>query len=135
MNLNSIVIAYPEGGKKVKTIYENDEIYFSLPDVVAILAAQNTKLATNLNEAGLGDLIYAQIEILEKDELFEISEEHFINQAGLFRIILRDNSSASKKFQKWVFNEVLPSIQKYGSYPPPVVHHESDVKKMVKLLL
>lgn len=135
MNLNSLVIAYPEGGQKVKTIYENNEIYFSLQDVVRILASQNTKSATNLNEAGLGKLIFAQIETLEKDETLEISGEHYINQAGLFRIILRDNSSASKKFQKWVLHEVLPSIQKHGSYPPPVVDNESDVKKLAKLLL
>jgi hypothetical protein len=32
---------------------------------------------------------------------------------------MRSRKPEAKKFQKWVFKEVLPSIRKYGIYPPP----------------
>ena len=32
---------------------------------------------------------------------------------------MRSRKPEAKKFQKWVFKEVLPSIRKHGVYPPP----------------
>ena len=39
-----------------------------------------------------------------------------ITEAGLYRLIFRSDKSEAKRFQDWVFKEVLPSIRKTGSY-------------------
>lgn len=39
-----------------------------------------------------------------------------VNESGLYMLILRSDSPASKKFKKWITSEVLPSIRKTGSY-------------------
>jgi anti-repressor protein len=39
-----------------------------------------------------------------------------ISEAGLYRLIARSNKPEALKFQDWIFNEVIPSIRKTGSY-------------------
>ncbi len=39
-----------------------------------------------------------------------------INEPGLYRLLSRSNKNRAKKFQKWVFHDVLPTIRKTGSY-------------------
>lgn len=135
MEDNRLVLAYPESDIKVKSVFHNEEIYFCLTDITKLLASQNVTLAEGKKPEGLGQLISAQLEVLEPDELSNFSDEPYVTQPGLFRIILRDNSRACKQFQRWVLHEVLPSIQKYGTYPPPLVGQDSDVKRIVESLL
>jgi len=40
----------------------------------------------------------------------------FINESGLYSIILRSRKKEAKRFKKWVTSEVLPSIRKTGKY-------------------
>ena len=39
-----------------------------------------------------------------------------INESGLYSLILSSKLPTAKKFKRWVTNEVLPSIRKYGVY-------------------
>ena len=40
----------------------------------------------------------------------------FINESGLYSLILKSKLETAKKFKKWVTSEVLPSIRKTGKY-------------------
>ena len=40
----------------------------------------------------------------------------FINESGLYQLILSSKKETAKNFRRWVTNEVLPSIRKYGQY-------------------
>jgi prophage antirepressor-like protein len=42
-----------------------------------------------------------------------------VKEAGLYRLIARSHTPAAQRFQAWLFGEVLPSIRKFGQYPPP----------------
>ncbi len=53
-----------------------------------------------------------------------------VYEPGLYRLILtKSRKPEAKRFQKWVFGEVLPSIRKHGIYPPP---EEYDFKITLK---
>lgn len=39
-----------------------------------------------------------------------------VNEAGLYRLVFKSRKPEAKRFQTWVFEEVLPSIRKYGFY-------------------
>lgn len=41
---------------------------------------------------------------------------NFVNESGLYSLILRSNKPEAKRFKRWVTNEVLPSIRKDGGY-------------------
>ena len=40
----------------------------------------------------------------------------FINESGLYSLILSSKLSSAREFKRWVTSEVLPSIRKSGSY-------------------
>jgi len=42
-----------------------------------------------------------------------------VYEPGLYRLVFRSRKEEAKRFQRWVFKEVLPSLRKYGVYPPP----------------
>ena len=63
-------------------------------------------------------------ERLDRDELTGIKvrsggqtrEMTFINESGLYSVILRSDKPEAKPFRKWVTSEVLPTIRKTGGY-------------------
>ena len=40
----------------------------------------------------------------------------FINESGLYSLILSSKLETAKKFKHWVTSQVLPSIRKHGYY-------------------
>lgn len=142
MDQSNLILAYPENGESIRTLYIDGEVLFCLQDVVELLAAQNTELSKEGEKSGLHGLTKGIIQSLEDDERYFEKEGgssvgvQYVTQPGLFRIILADKSPACKKFQRWVLHEVLPSIQKYGTYPPPVQKGEAtELKRAVEFLL
>lgn len=49
-----------------------------------------------------------------------------INEFGLHRLIFKSQTEQAKKLQRFVFHEVLPSIRKYGCYPPPADDEDDE---------
>ena len=42
-----------------------------------------------------------------------------VSEPGLYRLIFMSRKPEAKKFKRWTFHEVLPSIRKYGYYLAP----------------
>lgn len=42
-----------------------------------------------------------------------------VNEPGLYRLIFTSRKPEAEAFRRWVFHDVLPSIRKFGTYPPP----------------
>jgi prophage antirepressor-like protein len=42
-----------------------------------------------------------------------------LEEAGIYQLIFSSQLPSAKKFQKWIFEEVLPSIRKTGKYEIP----------------
>ena len=45
-----------------------------------------------------------------------VQEKIFIPEGDLYRLISRSQLPAAERFETWVFDEVLPTIRKYGAY-------------------
>ena len=46
----------------------------------------------------------------------QMLEKKFIDEGNLYRLIIRSKLPTAKRFEKWVMEEVLPSIRKDGVY-------------------
>ena len=57
----------------------------------------------------------------------------FINESGLYSLILGSKLESARKFKRWVTREVLPSIRKHGGYMV-VKADESDEEIMARAL-
>jgi phage antirepressor YoqD-like protein len=45
-----------------------------------------------------------------------IQMTNFIPEGDLYRLIIRSKLPAAERFEKWVFDEVLPTVRKHGAY-------------------
>lgn len=50
----------------------------------------------------------------------------YVNESGLYHVILRSDKPEAGPFRKWVTSEVLPSIRKTGTYSTPQHSRRSD---------
>ncbi|MCG2467195.1 phage antirepressor, partial [Staphylococcus epidermidis] len=48
-----------------------------------------------------------------------MQNKKFIDEGNLYRLITRSKLPQADKFEEWVFEDVLPSIRKTGSYQVP----------------
>ena len=67
------------------------------------------------------------------DSLGRNQQATFINESGLYALILSSKLDSAKRFKHWVTGEVLPSIRKQGGYMV-VRHDESDEVIMARAL-
>lgn len=46
----------------------------------------------------------------------QVVEKTYITEGNLYRLIIRSKLPAAERFERWVFDEVLPTIRKHGLY-------------------
>lgn len=94
----------------VRTVMMNGEVMFVGKDVATILGYSNTRdaISKHVDDEDKG--------VAKCDTLGGSQDLMFINESGLYSLILSSKMPAAKKFKRWVTSEVLPSIRKTGSY-------------------
>ncbi len=50
------------------------------------------------------------------DSMGRMQNKNFITEGNLYRLITHSKLPSAEKFEKWVFDDVLPSIRKHGVY-------------------
>lgn len=93
------------------TIIENDgEPKFLLKDVCNILELGHVATVTRRLE----DDVVSKHPI--QDSLGRTQNATFVNEDGLYDVILDSRKPEAKRFRKWITSEVIPSIRKTGGY-------------------
>ena len=116
---------------ELPVIKYKDEIWFKAVVVATILKYTNQRKA-----------IRDHVDPEDKRKLSEISHESkrnesfpfkgnggeciYINESGLYSLILRSKQESAKSFKRWVTSEVLPSIRKTGRYDYSMNHKYSN---------
>jgi len=62
------------------------------------------------------------------------SDTKFINESGVYSLILKSKMPAAKKFKRWVTAEVLPSLRKTGKYEMTPERRLSLLKEGLSIL-
>lgn len=93
---------------QVRTIVEGDKILFCASDVSKALGYRNYNDAVNKHCRAI---VKCDTPISGK-----IQAINFIPEGDIYRLIIRSKLPTAEKFESWVFDEVLPSIRKTGSY-------------------
>ena len=108
--MNELIQTFNFGVNEVRTaIKDNGDVYFCLTDVADVLEISNANPSRfSLDEAGVHKM-YISYPSGSK-------QVTFISEPNLYRVIFRSNKTEARQFQDWVFNEVLPTIRKTGSY-------------------
>ncbi len=89
---------------------ENNEPLFCLADVCKILGLGNpSQVKTRLDDGVISNEVIL-------DSIGRQQNVMFVNEDGLYDVILDSRKPEAKQFRKWVTSEVLPSIRKHGAY-------------------
>lgn len=96
---------------EVRTLEENGTVLFSGTDVAKALGYSNPRdaLARHCRCVVKRDVPHPQTENKE-------IEMTFIPEGDVYRLIARSKLPGAEQFERWVFDEVLPSIRKNGGY-------------------
>ena len=102
----------PQFGQ-VRTAGTPEEPLFCLVDIAKALDLIPSKVIQRL-----GDDVLSKYPIT--DSLGRTQMANFVNEDGLYDVILDSRKPEAKAFRKWVTSEVLPSIRKTGQYSAQV---------------
>lgn len=108
--MNDLQIFKNEEFGEIRTIQLNNEPYFVGKDAAEILGYTNTPKA-------IRDHVDEEDKLTERIVLSGQNREViFINESGLYSLILSSRLPTAKKFKRWVTGEILPTIRKHGMY-------------------
>ena len=96
---------------------EKGELLFCLKDVCNSLELQVTKVKDRLTPY-LPTIKVGVVTGKKSDgsDSIQYIDMYFITEPDLYRVIFQSRKSSARKFQDWVFEEVLPTLRKEGSY-------------------
>lgn len=110
----------------VRTLTLNDEPWFVGKDVAKILGYVDTNKAIAMH--------VDEDDKLNDKTALSLGQRGgwFINESGLYSLILSSKLPSAKKFKRWVTSEVLPALRKTGQYQ---VKELSGQELMAKALI
>ena len=106
---NNVTIFNNEEFGQVRTLVINKEPIFCLGDLCKAL-----ELTAKGVKQRLSDEVISNYPI--EDSLGRKQNALFVNEDGLYDVILESRKENARKFRKWVTSDVLPTIRKTGGY-------------------
>ena len=98
----------PQFGE-IRTITEDGVTLFCGADVATALGYKNPRKA-------LADHCKGVVERRCNDSLRRQQKMNFIPEGDIYRLAARSELPGADAFERWIFDEVLPSIRKHGTY-------------------
>lgn len=107
---------FQNAGFKIRVIMRLGEPWFVAKDVATCIEHSDTSSMCKLCRDK--DKVVASARDFDSDDLSESGNSRItlISESGLYRILAKCNLPKCEPFESWVFDEVLPSIRKTGSY-------------------
>lgn len=95
---------------EVRTFEQLGSVFFNVNDICKALTFKNPSQAISS---------HVDTEDLQKLETPSPSGSqlaNYVNESGMYSLVMGSTKPEAKRFKKWVTSEVLPSIRKTGSY-------------------
>lgn len=110
--MNDLQIFNNEEFGEVRMAEIDGKPYFVATDVATALGYTNPRKAVNDHCKG----------VTKRDTPTSsgVQSMSYINEGDLYRLIMKSKLPSAEKFERWVMDEVLPSIRKTGSYNKPM---------------
>lgn len=100
----------PEFGS-VRVIEENDKYLFSGLDVANALGYSNSRASVSRHCRYV-----TKRDVPHPQSPGQTIQMTFIPESDVYRLIVHSKLPSAERFERWVFDEVLPTIRKHGAY-------------------
>ena len=107
--MNEITIFSNEQFGEIRTAGTAQNPEFCLTDVCKVLDLDSSAVARRLDGG-----VFTSHPI--QDRLGRTQKANFVNEDGLYDVILDSRKPEARAFRKWITSEVLPAIRKNGGY-------------------
>ena len=67
------------------------------------------------------------------DSMGRTQKKKYISEGNLYRLISHSKLPAAEKFEKWIFDEVIPSIRATGGYGMQTISDNEQIAKIVTM--
>ena len=120
MIMSDVEIFESEEFGQLSVIVKNNKEYIEAIEVATILGYSNPRDAIN-RHCDKDGVVFSDVRVvtgIKKDnsKAFKVVTKKFIDEGNLYRLIIKSKLPNAKRFEKWVMEEVLPSIRKHGAY-------------------
>ena len=107
---------FADKGFKIRVIMRCSDPWFVAKDVATCIEHSNVSKMCELCRDK--DKVVVRPSDLTSNDLLDVKNREYtlISEYGLYRIFAKCNLPKCEPFESWVFDEVLPSIRKTGSY-------------------
>ena len=95
----------------IQTIVENNEIFFRAAQLAELLQYKNPHKAIK-DHVDSDDLTKREI----VNTINKRAQVLFVNESGMYSLVLSSKLEQAKKVKRWITSEVLPAIRKTGKY-------------------
>jgi prophage antirepressor-like protein len=102
------ILTFPVTQQQVRMVGTPDRPEWVAADVCKVLGIANVSYALReFDDTEKGSIVNNYTPLLT------------VTEAGLYRLVLVSRKPAALAFKRWLCHEVIPSLRKYGCYPPP----------------
>lgn len=112
MNNSMVKVFENEQFGKMRTLEVGQDVWFATSDVCAALGIKNPSQALSR----LDDDEKMTTLILNEGAASGKSQLSFVNEPGLYSLVLGSRKKEAIEFKRWVTHDVIPSIRKTGGY-------------------
>ncbi len=131
-NINDILLKY--SGKEIIVVLDiNNKVWFNVVQICNILKYTNPKNITHklVDKEFIKQLKY----IVDNYKIYPYAQPNslFINEFGLYSLLLRSGKNEAKKFFMWVVKNVIPDIRQKGYYEANIKTN-NEIKKLNKII-
>lgn len=93
---------------EIRTIQKEDKVLFCGSDIARALGYARPADAISAHCKGVC--------VLPTPSAGGIQNTKFITEGDIYRLIAHSKLPSAERFERWVFDEILPSIRKHGAY-------------------
>ncbi len=107
----STITPFDFESNKIRTVVDKDKsIWFVAKDIAVVLGYKNSNEA--INDHCMGAAKRYPI----SDSLGRTQKVRIIAEPDVYRLLVKSKLPSAQKFERWIFEEVLPTLRKTGSY-------------------
>lgn len=108
-----------EFGEVGVIVIDNKE-YFDAIESARILGYANPRDAV-IRHCNKDGVVFHDVGVItgkkrNGEDAIQFVNKKFIDEANLYRLIIRSKLKNARRFEKWVFETVLPTIRSHGAY-------------------
>lgn len=104
-------------GHHVRTVFQDGKPLFYRNDIAAACGITNVQKSINLH-VDSDELGCSKIQVRSANGTQQTREVATLTESGVLALVCASKKPAARRFRRWLTDEVLPQLLKYGTYAP-----------------